>query len=565
MTANQPTVEARNPATFDVTGPLPGVGTHVLEASAGTGKTFAIAALATRYLAEGIPLPQLMMVTFSRAATQELRDRVRARLTDTEAALQQVLEGGDAGGDPINQLMATGSTAELATRLQRIATALADFDAATISTTHEFCGRMLDGLGVLAGIDPAAVLVEDLSDLAREVAADFWLRAFADEDNPDFSWPTAEGIATRVAGFDGPLAPDPAVLPAFARELRFADAVRREVRRRKAVRGLITHDDLLTRLRDLLSGKVTPDSAPDPALAEAVQARLRDRFPVVLVDEFQDTDPVQWEILDRAFNGHSTMVLIGDPKQAIYAFRGAEVNAYLAAVASPGTRLMTLNMNWRTDGGLVDALGALFGNAQLGDERIVVRDVTARHDDRFTVADPDLSAPLRLKVLPPNFEDNPRGPSLTELRSHIADDLVADISRLLSPEAEARVDLGTGSRPITPRDIAVLVRGKYTADVLRDRLTAAGIPAVHTGATSVFDTPQAEDWLTLLQACESPRPDSIRKVALTSFIGWTLVDLVTAGEQELADLSSRIRGWARTLSRHGLAGLSEAVLESGLA
>lgn len=559
------------PARFDVIGPLPGVGTHVLEASAGTGKTYAIAALATRYLADGVPLANIMMVTFSRAATQELRDRIRARLTATEAALQRVLTGGtsgaasDPGRDEVDRLLCTGDRAVLETRLRRIATALADFDAAPISTTHEFCGRMLDGLGVLAGTDPGAVLVEDLSDLAREVAADFWLRAFAGAERPDFKWNEAEAIALCVARFDGALAPDPATQPLYARQLSFAEAVRREVRRRRIVRGLVTHDDLLTRLRDLLLGKVAPEAEPDEALARAVRARLRDRFRVVLVDEFQDTDPVQWQILDLAFTGHSAMVLIGDPKQAIYAFRGAEVNAYLAATASPGARLLTLDRNWRTDADLVEAVGALFGRCQLGDERIVVRPVTAHHGTRFTVADEDLAAPLRLKVLPPAFGDDPKGPSLTELRDRIAEDLLADIGRLLAPEADTRVDLGHGPRPLKPRDIAVLVRGKYTADAIRDRLTAAGIPAVHTGATSVFATPQARDWLTLLRACESPRSETIREAALTSFVGWSLVRLATADEQDLADLSARIRGWARLLSRHGLAALSEAALESDLA
>lgn len=561
----RPIADAAEIAPFDVTGALPGVGTHVLEASAGTGKTYAIAALATRYLADGVPLSELMMVTFSRAATQELRDRIRARLTDTEAALQRVLAGGDPGSDEVNRLLCTGDPAVLQTRLLRIATALADFDAATISTTHEFCGRMLDGLGVLAGADTDAVLVEDLSDLAREVAADFWLRAFAEVERPDFDWREAEAIALRVAGFDGPFAPDPALLPTYARQLGFAEAIRREVRRRKSIRGLVTHDDLLTRLRDLLFGRVSPDADPAHALAHAVRTRLRDQFRVVLVDEFQDTDPVQWQILDQSFTGHSTLVLIGDPKQAIYAFRGAEVNAYLAATASPGARLLTLDTNWRTDAGLVEALGALFGRAQLGHERIVVRPVSAKHADRFTVADEDLAAPLRLKVLPPIFDTNPKGPTLTELRDHIAADLVTDIGRLLAPEADARLDLGDGPRPVTPRDIAVLVRGKFTADTIRDRLTAAGIRAVHTGATSVFGTPQAQDWLTLLRACESPRSETIREAALTSFVGWSLVDLATADEQALADLSARLRGWARTLSRHGLAALSEAALECGLA
>src|SRR5690606_8462074 len=105
--------------------------------------------------------------------------------------------------------------------------------------------------------------------------------------------------------------------------------------------------------------------------------RMRARWKVVLVDEFQDTDPVQWQVLDRAFSGHArAMVLIGDPKQAIYAFRGGDIVTYLAAAASATDR-RTLPRNFRSDPGVVDALSVMLRGAELGHEQIAVRPVTA--------------------------------------------------------------------------------------------------------------------------------------------------------------------------------------------
>ncbi len=106
---------------------------------------------------------------------------------------------------------------------------------------------------------------------------------------------------------------------------------------------------------------------------------MRARWRIVLVDEFQDTDPVQWQVLDRAFSGVATMVLIGDPKQAIYAFRGGDVTTYLAAAETAATR-QTLDVNWRSDQGLLDAFQQLLVGSELGDPRIVVHPVDAHHD-----------------------------------------------------------------------------------------------------------------------------------------------------------------------------------------
>ena len=105
---------------------------------------------------------------------------------------------------------------------------------------------------------------------------------------------------------------------------------------------------------------------------------MRQRWKVALIDEFQDTDPVQWQVFERAFHGVATLVLIGDPKQAIYAFRGGDIVTYLDAAEQATTR-QTLGVNWRADQPLLDALQVLVEGAALGDERIAVHPVSAHH------------------------------------------------------------------------------------------------------------------------------------------------------------------------------------------
>ncbi len=319
---------------FVLTGPLPR-GTTVLEASAGTGKTYTIAALAARYVAEGrAELGQLMLVTFGRMATNELRTRVHQRLVALEARMAEGLTGQQPTQplDDLETLLIEGpggslSRPELQLRHRRVARALADFDAATIATTHEFCLQMLDGLGVLGDREPQAVFVEQLHDLTREVATDLYLHRYASTGQPPVNLDDAIDLAERaVNAVHTRLVPEPSAIDnqsTAAERVRFAQAVRAEVQRRKRSGRLFTYDDMLTRLRDALA---------DPGTGQAAAQRLRERYQVVLVDEFQDTDPIQWEIIRRAFHQTTTLILIGDPKQAIYAFRGADVASFLVAV-----------------------------------------------------------------------------------------------------------------------------------------------------------------------------------------------------------------------------------------
>ena len=160
----------REARTFDLRDPLP-TGVTVLEASAGTGKTYAIAGLAARYVAEGMPLDRLLMVTFTRMATGELRERVRERLVSVEHGLTRSLAGVEPTQRRPGRRAAGGRrpSEEVRLRRDRLARALADFDAATIATTHGFCEQVLGGLGIAADLEPGITFVDDLSELVADV------------------------------------------------------------------------------------------------------------------------------------------------------------------------------------------------------------------------------------------------------------------------------------------------------------------------------------------------------------------------------------------------------------
>jgi exodeoxyribonuclease V beta subunit len=542
-----------DPPPFDICGELPS-GTTVLEASAGTGKTYTIAALTARVIAEGAAeLSQLLVVTFGRMATNELRLRVRERLVAVESCLADAISQ-RAPTRPLSDLEAmlcTGHPEELARRRGRVSRALAEFDAATIATTHEFCLQMLDGLGVLGDREPHATVVEHLTDLTREVATDLYLRRYAANGSPPMSYEEALEVANQaVQAVHARLVPaglrpdDPS---GGAERVAFAAAVREEVERRKRAGKLFTYDDMLTRLRDALA---------DPERGIAAADRLRRRYRIVMVDEFQDTDPIQWEILHRAFHRHSTLILIGDPKQAIYAFRGADVFSYLDAVQQ-ADQVRSLAVNRRSDQALVDALDVLMGDAALGDERIAVRTVTADHQQRRLSApacEQHIVAPIRLRVMP-HEPDAEKVPSVATIRPQIADDLVADITALLGSGAQL-LERGR-PRPLLPSDIAVLVRKNERGEAIRERLVAAGVPAVMYGASSVFASPVAKDWLTLLLALEQTRQQTVRQAALSCFFGWSFADLASASEESLTELTQRIRWWGKVLESRGVAALLE--------
>ena len=556
------------PQPFDVCGELP-TGMTLLQASAGTGKTFTIAALTTRYVAEGVvPIDRLLVITFTRMATGELRERVRDRLVSAFDGLVDILEGvGGHADDELLQLLAVGPRDEVEARRDRLGKAIADFDAATIETTHGFCLQVLYGLGTAGDVDREVTLVEDVTDLVEEVVDDLYLRRFVHKPNP-LGFTRADGMEIAKFVIDHPDAPivPPTSQAADLKSIRrrFADAVRKEVERRKRSLKILTYDDVLIRLSETLR---------DVERGPAACARLRERYDVVLVDEFQDTDPVQWDIMHDAFgDGGATLVLIGDPKQAIYAFRGADVHAYLAARRAVRSE-WTLDVNWRSDAGLLEAYDALFADARLGDAGISYRPIRAADANREArLLGAPVQEPLRVRIVHADdglvpLTAKKREPRAPDARNLIAKDLAAEVVRLLSSQPEVVTRRRDGAEQerstLHPGHMAVLVRVNSHAVTVRDALHEAGVPAVIGGAGSVFGTGPAREWLRLLEALERPTArDRASQAALTCFVGWSAEQVATAGEGQWEDLHWDLHRWAALLRDEGVASLYETVSSS---
>ncbi|MEV5000116.1 UvrD-helicase domain-containing protein [Nocardioides sp. LML1-1-1.1] len=536
---------------FDIRGPLP-TGTTLLEASAGTGKTWTIGALVTRYVAEeDVALEQLLVVTFGRAASQELREQVRHQLVEAERALSEE-PAPDVTPTDLIRLLLDCDDAERRLRHRRVVQALADFDAATIATIHQFCSLVLDSLGVAGDTDARAELRDNLDDVLVEVVDDLYLRAFAQgADGPAFSHGEALAIARDVVR-DPQARLEPAGQPRTdpaGRRVAFAAAVRAELDRRKRRLGVLSYDDLLSQLADALA------PADSPA-----RVRMRERWRIVLVDEFQDTDPVQWQVFDRAFTGHATMVLIGDPKQAIYAFRGGDVTTYLTA-AGTATTQQTLDVNRRSDAGLLARFQALLGGAELGDPQIVVHEVSAHHQEPRLAGVPN-AEPFRVRVVR-RESFGKRGSAtlpMPKVRPWIARDLAHDI-RALVTSPTATFD----GRPLRPSDVAVICYRHSDLAAAQAALREVGVPAVIAGGGSVFATPAAGEWLALLEALEQPhRTLRVRAAALTCFLGHDAAGLDAGGDELTDELGDRIRAWSEALARRGVAAVVEAAVSGGL-
>jgi exodeoxyribonuclease V beta subunit len=278
-----------------------------------------------------------------------------------------------------------------------------------------------------------------------------------------------------------------------------------------------------------------------------------------MVDEFQDTDPVQWEVIDRAFSGRSTVILIGDPKQAIYAFRGGDIVTYLRAAETAGAK-KTLGTNWRSDGALVDRLQAVLRGAELGDPAIVVHDVEAAHPGTRLAGAPH-DDPFRLRVVQRHTfgRSGTQNLSIGDLRRHIGQDLANDIARLLTSGATF------GDRPVRAGDVAVIVETHKDARACQRALGTAGIPSVYTGDSDIFTSEAADDWLSLLEAFDQPhRTGVVRAAAATMFFGNTAEDLVAGGDALTDRIAETLREWAGHARERGVAAIFEAAQLRGM-
>ncbi|MFD0739735.1 UvrD-helicase domain-containing protein [Lysobacter koreensis] len=336
----------------------------------------------------------------------------------------------------------------------------------------------------------------------------------------------------------------------------------------KRLRREQTYDDLIDGVAAALDG---PHGA-------ALARRLRAQYAVALVDEFQDTDPRQWGIFARVFGGAAdrddgalvevdeatvadhdapALFLIGDPKQAIYRFRGGDVHTYLDAAAS-AQDAPPLAHNFRSRPALLRAVDALYARAGAGafvDERIAFRPVTAGG----RVADADFQragrpAPaLTVRALPPPADGRKSAQwSAPESRELATRACVAEIHGVLHAARDG--DATIVGRALQPADIAVLVRSHAEAAQVQAALVAAGIPAVAAGRQSLYASEQALELLALFEALLQPGDDGRLRAALATVLLGLDAHAIARGDSDAAwqrDWQLRALAWRERWQRHG--------------
>lgn len=571
---------------FDLAGDLPS-GVNALEASAGTGKTFALTALAIRYLAE-IPLhpSQLCVVSFTEAATAELRGRVRTRLVEALRHCEGLLAGRGltVGADPVLMAIAGPDTDPqlIRSRAEHLHVAVAEFDATTIATIHGFCQRVL----ISAGDAEDTRRITEGSEEIAEVVNDVLIAAVAHPEAfgiPDASILMKGNLAKRMATAVakalsmpdamwsyGDLPTGRALHRANIRDealtrviLGLVDRAVAEVIERRLRRSHTTFDGVITSTRDLLRGD----------RAATLIGALRERYKVVLIDEFQDTDSVQWDIFRTAFidapqlGPLPAVTIVGDPKQSIYRFRSAEISAYLSAVEAAGEQVSTLDTNWRSDGDLIDGLENLMSGFTFGDDRVEFHSVhTAPDLDGSRLIGSEL-APLEFRCV---TDPGAKAPAAWVSRTAVRNDIVGVVAAHLESDVLIRSrtpdDLGDyPSRRIQPSDIAILTRSNADASKIALALSAAGIPAATASSQSVLESEAAFQWRVLLEALQRPGSVGLVKAAaLGWFLGHSAADIDAFDDDAVANLQDRLREWSALLLDRGLSGLVNRARDEGL-
>jgi exodeoxyribonuclease V beta subunit len=302
------------------------------------------------------------------------------------------------------------------------------------------------------------------------------------------------------------------------------DSVRARAAALKRDRRLYSFDDMIQGLYRAIT---------DPDGGEVLADALRRTWPWALVDEFQDTDPVQYAILQRVYGSTTAqasaaggLVLIGDPKQAIYGFRGGDVFAYLEAAADAECQY-GMAANFRSTPAVLNGLAALFTH---GGERAFVLDGIAfrpvqagRSDaDRGLELDGNAVAGVTAWAVPEDAE-----PAKTKIQPRIEAATVDRIAALLDPARTTAARDHEHQHPLQPGEIAVLVNSNVEAAAMQAALTRAGVPAVCIHQASVFAQPPARELLQVLRAAATPYDlDRLRVALTTELFGYRLGDLV---------------------------------------
>lgn len=644
-------------------------GINLIEASAGTGKTFAIAMLVLRFVVEqGFPIESLLVVTFTKAATEELRGRIRQRLSQ---ARQLAAGNTDAGDDVlISWLAGLDLTAE--TIRSRLDLALLNIDQAAIYTIHGFCQRVLKDFALESGQLFDAELTGDIDSIKLACVDDFWRNtvyrrppAQVAQLRAAYSRPEDLLAAIRPVPAFAELLPDfvpldahfaavEALRPGASAEIGrllgvllsgdtsafFKESFIAELRLTVAdleqwLEGgawtpaaasaalLLTRDGLMEGLHgnkfraaknqtgeqrklDFFT-KLNLNTAPFELLAQAMEqtgvvfrrallealpelmarqleqmnvlsfddlinrvaealqseasrflaAQMQQQYQVALIDEFQDTDRVQWLIFSRLFS-NSSLFLIGDPKQAIYKFRGADIFAYLSA-KQQAQQHFTLAYNWRSHPGLVAAVNALFAKEQaflLDGLEFYPVEAALPGDRQQVQKQGETLAPMALWQLPAS--DSKTGYWTSgKATEHVQLAVVDEILKLL--DGSHSLD----GKPIKPEDIAILVRSNSQAREFQAVLREVRVPSVVNGVDSVFASNEAVTLYKVLEAVARPGDVNLLKQALaTGWFGLDGHDIYRLSREEilLDAWSGRFQGYYEDWRQKGLMAMVRRLL-----
>jgi exodeoxyribonuclease V beta subunit len=544
---------------FELTHPLPSREWLLLEASAGTGKTYSLTALVARYVAEeGLRADELLMVTFTRAAAAEMKQEVREQLL---RALNAVNAPDSEKLDPWLANLRNCTADELVLRRGRLETAISNIDSATISTIHGFFQQALGDLGIRSGDAKTPAPAESDAVVSQKVIRDVLVNRFAENalalDPTGTKDPTSiEGSVAKVlkstsSNLAAELAPAPDASPA-GQWSSIIQELRKAIKEERIAQGVVAFDDLIVDLVEKLD---------DPILGEEIIRVLRSRYRLVLIDEFQDTDTFQWRLFSRVFDlagvpdEFLALIVVGDPKQAIYRFRGADIDAYLKAADDRSMSKRQMTTNYRSDRPLVEALNSWLTGVTFGDEDIAYVPVTT----------PDNHADARLtgggQPLQFRFLANPNKENADPVRAAISIDVADHIEKLLK-DGKIAPELGSKaeSRPVKLDDICILVRGHNDAEPLVEELRKRHIPAVRSRIGSVLESEAMEQLRLLLTAMANPADvRRVRAVQLSWFAPNPVVvspsaDAAVTVQDPIEVLQTKCRVWANELEARGLVG-----------
>lgn len=557
----------------------------LLEASAGTGKTFSIKHLVLRLVVEeDTPIDRILVVTFTRAATAELASRIQAHLAEASGFAAGMLKADEVDGLIVRQIEKWRAEGRVEDRdvVGRLRAALSGFDNAAIYTIHSFCQKMLTGHAFSASGAFDCEMNEDDADLRRETAEDFLRRELDRTPDADLrrklmageDW---EGKLAVLAATTPDLAPrvirEEADSPEGAVLRRFADEAPGMLRALKARRGMLTFDDLLVdmwrKLSEDRSGR----------LAGAIRHAYRG----VLIDEFQDTDPLQFAVFRKLFldlpegsvRGGRALFFVGDPKQAVYRFRSADLNTYMKARSLIG-RHARLATNFRSSPKLVEAVNAFFSEVQTpgGPGAFLRSDLTyapvkasSGKTGLWRLADGEWRETVPMEI----WTSDPPFAKAEERKIAGREALANDIAELILAGREKRAALAAGEedeviaevesggrrialRALRPGDIAILIRKRSSADEIRRALGERGIRIRMKSSEDVCFSEEAGEIMLILRAFASPADERIMRAArVTRFMGDTLSGAAQSSEEERTRYRELFEEGRRRWQRSGVA------------